>query len=450
MFMIPCHGHTYRHNPQNMKNDYVQTVFLYGAFLGLISPLLLTSVLADEFASEPEAAHSISITIMELQRLGIEANGLIHAARSKVDAAEAGVISAEAYPNPELEFVGGHNSARAPGPITGNSYGAFVSQRIENPFLRIARIGSAEAGVEATQAGLDRVRADLAAALRVRAYELLLRQEIADVESGVLDLMEEIRRRVKVSVDTGETARFELIKAEAEVLTAKSRKETTLLDAHRARIALMKLTAGALGTDFEINASLLDQEQLPSIDVLREEVQAANPDVSRLQSELSAAKLRTDQERAAVLPSFELKFGHVRDPEFTYNIASLNLPLPLFNRRRGPIAEAVSVVEQVRKTLEYRQFELSQLLESSWQRMQIAKRKVEMFETGIINQAESALRVAQAAYRFGERGLLDVLDAQRVLRSVRKDLLQARFEFQSSVAEIHRLRGLYPKEHIFK
>ena len=82
--------------------------------------------------------------------------------------------------------------------------------------------------------------------------------------------------------------------------------------------------------------------------------------------------------------------------------------------------------------------------------MKIAKRKVEMFETGIISQAESALRVAQAAYRFGERGLLDVLDAQRVLRSVRADLLQARFEFQSAVAEILRLRGHYPEEQVLK
>jgi cobalt-zinc-cadmium efflux system outer membrane protein len=433
-----------------MKSRRVRTVFLCRTLLGLILALPLTSGLADELVSGLEAGPSISITITNLQRLGLEANGLIRAARSKVDAAEASVISAGAYPNPELEFVGGHNSASAVGPITGNSYGAFISQRIENPFLRTARIGSAEAGVEASKASLDRVRADLAAALRVRAYELLLRQETANVESGVFDLMEEIRRRVKVSVDAGEVARFELIKAEAEVLTAKSRKETTLLDAHRARVALIKLTAGALKTDFEIKASLLDQEQLPSLDVLREEVQAVNPDVSRLQSELSAAKLRTDQERAAVLPSLELKFGQLRDPEFTYNIASLNLPLPLFNRRRGPIAEAVSVVEQVRETLEYRQFEISQLLESSWQRMQIAKRKVEMFETGIINQAESALRVAQLAYRFGERGLIDVLDAQRVLRSVLKDLLQARFELQSAVAEINRLRGLYPKEHVLE
>ena len=431
-----------------MKNRHVRIHLFYRVLL--LAIVSLTSSHAEELISEPSNNSPTSISIASLQRLGLEANGLIRAAESRVDVAKAGVVSAGAYPNPELEFVGGHNRARAPGPISGNTYGAYVSQRIENPFLRIARIGSAEASVQASKAGLDRTRADLASALRVRAYELLLRQEIASVEAGVLDLIEEIRHRVKVSVDTGETARFELIKADAEVLAAESRKETTELDARRARVNLIKLTAGALNANFSINASLLDQDNLPPLETLRHEVQVLNPDISRLAAELNSALLTTDKERAAVLPSLQLKFGQQRDPEFAYNIASLNVQIPLFDRRRGPIAEAVSESARLKETLDYRRFEIIQLLESSWQRRQIAKRKVEMFETGIISQAESALRVAQAAYRFGERGLLDVLDAQRVLRSVRADLLQARFEYQVAVSEILRLRGQYPKEQSIK
>lgn len=431
-----------------MKNRHVRISFFYRVLL--LAIVSLTSVHAEELISEPRNNSPISISITSLQRLGLEANGLIRAAESRVDAAKAGVVSAGAYPNPELEFVGGHNRARAPGPISGNSYGAYISQRIENPFLRMARIGSAEASVQASRAGLDRTRADLASALRVRAYELLLRQEIASVEAGVLDLIEEIRHRVKVSVDTGETARFELIKADAEVLAAESRKETTELDARRARVNLIKLTAGTLDANFSINASLLDQDNLPPLETLRHEVQLLNPDISRLTAELNSALLTTDKERAAVFPSLQLKFGQQRDPEFAYNIASLNVQIPLFNRRRGPIAESVSESARLKETLDYRKFEIIQLLESSWQRRQIAKRKIEMFETGIISQAESALRVAQAAYRFGERGLLDVLDAQRVLRSVRADLLQARFEYQVAVSEILRLRGQYPKEQSIK
>tara|TARA_B100000676_G_scaffold290947_1_gene325020 strand:+ start:584 stop:1834 length:1251 start_codon:yes stop_codon:yes gene_type:complete len=416
----------------------------------VLAVIPFTSAFAEKSIHRLPVAPTVFISIPALQRLGLEANGLIRAASSRVDAAKAGVISAGAYPNPELEFAGGHNRARAVGPISGNSFGAYISQRIENPFLRSARIGAAEAAVEATKAGLDRSRADLAAALRVRAYELLLRQEIAKVESGVLELMQEIRRRVQVGVETGESARFELIKADAEVLTAKSRKETALLDSLRARVNLIKLTAGALTNSFEIKASLLDHENLPPLEALREEVQVANPDVSRLLAELNSAYLTTKKERAAVLPSLQLKFGQQRDPEFAYNVASLNFEIPLFDRRHGPIAVAISESERLKETLDYRRFEISQLLESSWQRKKIAERRIEMFETGIINQAESALRVAQAAYRFGERGLLDVLDAQRVLRSVRADLLQARFEYQMAVSEILRLRGQYPKEKITK
>ena len=137
-----------------MRSRHVRAPFLYRALL-VLTVVPLTTVLAEELISEPEVVPSISLSITNLQRLGLEANGLIRAARSRVDAAEAGVISASAYPNPALEFVGGHNRASAPGPIAGNSYGAYVSQRIENPFLRIARIGSAEADVEASQAGLS-------------------------------------------------------------------------------------------------------------------------------------------------------------------------------------------------------------------------------------------------------------------------------------------------------
>ena len=49
-----------------------------------------------------------------------------------------------------------------------------------------------------------------------------------------------------------------------------------------------------------------------------------------------------------------------------------------------------------------------------------------------MREAEAALRVAEAAYRFGERGILDVIDAQRVLRLIRADLLTARFEQQAA------------------
>ena len=72
---------------------------------------------------------------------------------------------------------------------------------------------------------------------------------------------------------------------------------------------------------------------------------------------------------------------------------------------------------------------------------EMARLRIEALSQGSMREAEAALRVAQAAYRFGERGILDVLDAQRVLRGVRADLIQARYQLQEARIKLDQLVG---------
>ncbi len=399
------------------------------------------------------AQEPYKLSIEELQIMGLQANGLVRAARSQIDIAESGVVSAGALPNPRVTFMAGPDSRRLPisetGPA-GTQRQVTVSQPIENPFFRSARIGAAEANVDARQAVLDQVRADLAARLRVSSYELLLRQEQALMETGIHDLMKEIQRRIEVSVDVGETARFELIRADTEVLSAANRMEAAKLNAERARVALVQLTAGTLQTNFEIIASLNDPVEFPPLEELRQTVPNINPDILRLEAEQERAGLRISQEKASVLPSVNILYSNYQDAQFSSNTAGVSVEIPLFYRRRGEIDSAIFDSARVRETLDYRRFEIGQLLESAWQAKEIAQRRVDMFEGGIVTEARLALSIATTAYRLGERGFIEVLDTQRVLRGVLAELLQARFELQSAAAEIDRLRAHYPKEQILE
>jgi cobalt-zinc-cadmium efflux system outer membrane protein len=88
------------------------------------------------------------------------------------------------------------------------------------------------------------------------------------------------------------------------------------------------------------------------------------------------------------------------------------------------------------------------LFEAAWQALQIAQRRVDLFEGGLIKEAENVVQVAQTAYRFGERGLIEFLDSPRIFRGIISDSMLARFELQSAAAEIDRLRAHYPKELI--
>jgi cobalt-zinc-cadmium efflux system outer membrane protein len=73
----------------------------------------------------------------------------------------------------------------------------------------------------------------------------------------------------------------------------------------------------------------------------------------------------------------------------------------------------------------------------------MARLRIEALSQGSMREAEAAVRVAQAAYRFGERGILDVLDAQRLLRGVRADMIQARFQLQEARIKLDQLVGQY-------
>jgi cobalt-zinc-cadmium efflux system outer membrane protein len=88
------------------------------------------------------------------------------------------------------------------------------------------------------------------------------------------------------------------------------------------------------------------------------------------------------------------------------------------------------------------EFSLAQLLEIAFQQYEIAQAQVVALESGILKQAEAAVKVAEAAYRFGERGFLEVLDAQRVFRAARAELITARYELASAWVEIERLRAI--------
>jgi cobalt-zinc-cadmium efflux system outer membrane protein len=88
-----------------------------------------------------------------------------------------------------------------------------------------------------------------------------------------------------------------------------------------------------------------------------------------------------------------------------------------------------------------RQNELRQQILLAWKSMEIARLRIAALSQGSLREALAALRVSEAAYRFGERGFLDVLDAQRVLRSVRADIIDARYQLQISRVALDQLMG---------
>lgn len=385
------------------------------------------------------AAQALSLD--ELVRVVLAYNPDLQQAVRAKEQAQAATITARALPNPSIELMQGRQRPLLNG-LTGNVNGYGVSQLIENPAVRSARSDAAQFGLQSSGFVLDLTRAEVVARTRLRAFELLLRAEEARAAADELNLLEQIRDRVKVRVESGEAPRYEAIKAEAEFVTARQRQQTAALAVEQARIRINQLAAGQLPMNWRLAADLNDTpafdagQPIKGMDGL-----SRNPEIKALQSEVQRLQSRFDEVKASVFPGVELRYNTSKEPDNRQNVLGAVIQVPLLDQKQGPKAEVTAAVMQAKARLEGRQAELKLQLDSALTTLEMAKLREEALSQGAMRNAEAALQVAQAAYRFGERGILDVLDAQRVLRGVRADLLQARYQKHAAAIEIELLTG---------
>ena len=418
--------------------DGVTGALLLGAWLSFATPVAV--------AENPATPEVRVVTVDELINTVLQNNTGLNAARRAIDIATAGITTASAYPNPRLELNGGRGSAITPGTTSGNIVGVGVSQLIENPALRSARINSALFTEQGSQQAFATTRNELVGLVRLRTNEYLLRKLQAREAAESLSLLEQIRERIKVRVETGETGKLDLIRADAEIINARQREETARLQIAQSAITLNRLAAGMLPARWELEGNLEETRVLPALDQLKAEAVQFNPEVRLLEAELDRTKSRVEEAAASVIPGVELRASQLREPDLRNDMIGLSVQIPILDQRRGPKAEAAAERERTRGRLEGRRAELLQQLELSRRAVDIATVRVKALSEGAVRSSEAALRVAEAAYRFGERGILEVLDAQRVLRAIRQDLLLARYELQSALIELDVLTGRYAAE----
>lgn len=380
--------------------------------------------------------------LSKLEALATSSSRSVLAARDQVTAARYAVDSAGAFPNPELEFLSGTSRPRGPGANTGTARSVSLTQPLDMPWQRSSRIGAAEAGLAATTAAVRIFEAESLVRLRLRYFEVLRREAELKTAREDMALMESVRSRIALRVETGEAPRFELIKADAEMLNAQKTAQAAEFRVEQARSLLRQSVGGALPADFVVAGDLSNVPDLQPIDGLRQQLAEISPDLARVRAEMARAQHQLDLERRQRWPSLALKASVDEDPDARASKLGVVVSIPLWNRRSGPVGEAAAQLSRARHELAAQEFSLGLQLEVAYQQYEIAQSQVTALEGGIVRQAEAALKVAESAYRFGERGFLEVLDAQRVYRAARAELIAARYELASAWVDIERLRAI--------
>lgn len=379
-------------------------------------------------------------TLSELTEAALKNNPTILVSKARQEAALAGLTSARAYTNPEIEFGAGPTKFRDGRSETKNNWGLALSQPLEFGSLREARQSLAQTGIQSAEVGSELTQIALKNRVRAAFYEVIQRQNFLELVESDKKLLGQIQEKVALRVKVGESPRYELIKAETELLTVERDYQAAKIRIEESKGMLRGLIGRSIPVQFELRGSLPINSQLESLASLQAKV-ASSPFIRQAEQFNKSAEAKFKLEQQLRNPGLTLKAGVNQDPDLTSFRIGLAIPLPLWSKREGPIAEAAAGMLQAQSQLDNEDLTLQRELESGYQRYQVARQQVAAYESGLLARAESVLKVAESGYRYGERGILDYLDAQRTYRAVRKDQLTAVYDLIISVLEIERLLG---------
>jgi cobalt-zinc-cadmium efflux system outer membrane protein len=371
-------------------------------------------------------AESVKLSLPDLENMMFTQSPALRSATNAVDAARAAVDTARTIPNPQIEVM---NGTRKPRPgytdthANANLKSISLTQDLDMPWHRFPRVDGALAGLSAAQANEQSFRADMRAQLRLRYYDLVRRTAENRVAREDVKLMEGIHKRIELQVETGEKAKFELVKANAELLNAQKMQESATLRVRQSRGALRALVGVTLPEAFEVQEQTHTFATPAPLNEVRDAVLKTNPELQRTRAERQQLDRKLSEEKSLRFPKFALRADQDQD------------------WRGGPVGEAAAKLSQTDNQLAYQEFSLLQSLEAAYQQYDIANAQVVALEGGIVRHAANALRIAELAYKAGEKSFLDVMDAQRVYRAARNELITAQFELASAWAEIERLRA---------
>jgi cobalt-zinc-cadmium efflux system outer membrane protein len=361
-------------------------------------------------------------------------------------AAEGRRLQAGLYPNPdvgaEFEDFGGSGVERG---VQALQTTLSLSQLIPLGDKLAKGRAVAQAGIEGVDADYAVAQLDVLAETARRYIDAAEAQARVDLADRSTQLAQQTLVTVRRAVTAGATSSAEINRASVALTRVQLDAERARSDLDAARIALAAMW-GDTAPDFaRVGADLATLPTLISFDEFAAAL-ARSPQIARFDatSRLREAELRLAQ--AQTVPDLTVSAGLRRlehgatgtDPDYGL-VASLSLPLKLFDRNQGEVAAAHARIDQVDAERKAAMLRTRTVLYGLYHADRQVRARASRLSDSAVPQADEALKLIERGYRFGRFSLLDLLDAQRQAIGLRADVIAAQADAHRLDVELERL-----------
>ncbi len=383
-----------------------------------------------------------ALTEAEAVRLGRDRASLRDVLVGSTAAAEAEVAEAGLWPNPTLDYERDRVNTDA-----GHSVEEkwILSQAFDFSGRRSLRADAAGRRLEAARAGARGREVEVVAEVRRTFYDNLSLQRRIRAFQAWLDRLSQAEAVVSRLARAGESSGYDRRRLSRERVTAEARFAAAQADLERAQEKLAAMIGRPPGLALE--GELLPPPPLPLPDVL-----AGLEQQPHVQS-LAARAAALEKERLAAdrgwVPEVTLGAGpkRVSEPFGSDDgiVIAVSIPLPVFDHgqeaSRRLAAEALAARGELGLARARSQGEARGL----WQQSQRLREAAVRFRAQSVGASRELARVADAAYRAGEGGVLDLLDAYRTLTEAESEALGMELMARLSRIELDQMMGEIPQ-----
>jgi len=195
-----------------------------------------------------------------------------------------------------------------------------------------------------------------------------------------------------------------------------------------------------------------------STEDLRRQLEETNPELRALGHELRAAEKNIQLARLARRPDLTFGIEYIETGNASPSgipgsgddplIASVSFNVPLWSaRNRALEREARARHRAATQDVGSEQDRLLAELEAELFRARDAERQVTLYRGSLVPKARQSMEATETAFRSGQTGFLDLVDAERLLLDFELNLERARADQAQAIAHLERLVGAPVTEH---
>jgi outer membrane protein, heavy metal efflux system len=354
----------------------------------------------------------VDVTVDQAIALFREQSPRLAAIRAAIFVADADLLDARIYPNPTISISAAHTT------IGGDTMGVTQpTLGIEVPLLvgrqRAHRLTAAEGHGKVARADAASSQGQAELDIHSRFVALLVAQEKTVVLTAGLADTKALREIVVGRSSAGASSMYAVERIDLAIATLASKVDDATADQASAAgdlavaVGIPGWQPHAIGTLTPVTTGAAIDVAHPMLVLDQAKVSSSNADAIRAKAD------------GVPTPSLAIQTWGTTDPRGLVLSAGFSVPLPFFDRNQGAVARARAEGRRAELELSAHKNQLATDLERALRVLAARSAARDRFQADGLQRLTKLRTMAEASYRAGQGGIVELLDALGAITEAR-------------------------------